>query len=113
MVSLFVLSGSSGHGRQASRAPLRQTIFQSPGLETTSSKRRNRLVRQHAIGTATVGNNLLRGIKLGEARFKLAERDVHRAREVSQSEFIRRPDIDDGHRARARQFQEFLARDWL
>src|SRR5712691_6205842 len=99
--------------RQPGGPPLRKAVLQPPSLEATSAKRRNRFVGEDAVRAAAIGDKFLRGVELGEARFELAERDVHGARQMSQREFIRRPDIEDGHRARARHFQKRFARNRL
>ena len=70
-------------------------------LKPRVAQRRNRLVGQHAVGTAAVGDDLLRGVEFGKPRFKLAQRDVHRARQMPQGEFIRRPHVENGDRAGA------------
>src|SRR6185503_14538210 len=99
----------AGDDRQPGGAPLRKAVFQSSNVEATSAKRRNRFVGEDAVRATAIGNDLQRGIELAESSFQLAQRDVHRARQMPQCEFIRRPNIEDGYRARARLFQKLLA----
>ena len=77
------------------------------------AKRRNRLERQDAIGAAAVGDDLLRRVDIGEPRHELAQRDVQGARQMPERELVRRPDVEDGHCARARTPHELLARHRL
>ena len=70
-------SSVTGDDRQAGGAPLRKAVLQTTRLETTSTKRRNCFVREDAVGASAVGDDLLSGIEFSEARFKLAQRDIH------------------------------------
>ena len=77
MFLLFALRGRglrvTGDYRQAGGAPLRKAVLQTARLETTSTKRRNSFIGQDAVRASAVRDDLLLGIKLGEARFKLAQ----------------------------------------
>src|SRR5437016_3306480 len=77
------------------------------------SNRGHGLVGQNAVRSAAIGDDLLGAIELGEPRFKLAQRNVHRAGQMSERKFIRRADIEDADHACARFFQKLLARDGL
>jgi len=99
----------AGDDRQPGSAPLRKAILQAARLEATSAKRGHGLVGQNAVRSAAIGDDLLGAIELGEARFKLAQRNVHRAGQMSERKFIRRADIEDADHACARFFQKLLA----
>src|SRR5258708_30458573 len=71
------LSVKPGFDWKSGRPPFRKTIFEPPSLKTLRPQCGHGLVRQHAIGTAAVGDDLQRPIKVGEPSLKLAERNVH------------------------------------
>src|SRR5260221_5100557 len=94
-------------------SPFRKPVFQPPSLESFRAQGRHGLVRQHTIGTAAVRDDLMRGIDLGEPGFEVAEWDVHRAGKVPQVEFIRRTDVEYGHKSGSGLCQKLMARHSL
>ena len=62
--------GHFDYDRQAGGAPLRKAIFQPAHFETTCAELRHRFVRQYAVRTATVGDDLLARVHLPEANFE-------------------------------------------
>ncbi len=69
---LIIKSSRPADDRQSGRPPLWKAVLQSAHLETAYAKLCDRFVGQHAIGTATVGDDLLLRINLTEAGFKFA-----------------------------------------
>ncbi len=67
------------------------------------------LVGEDAECAAAVGDDLLRRIELGEPRFERAERDVQSAGQMSQSEFIFGPSVENDDCSRAQPLRQFLA----
>ena len=53
---------SVGYDGQTSSAPLRKTVFQSTSFKSPRSQKGDRLIRENAIGTPAIGNDLLRGV---------------------------------------------------
>jgi len=51
-----------GGDGQTSSAPLRKTVFQSSSFKSPRSQKGDRLIRENAIGTPAIGNDLLRGV---------------------------------------------------
>src|SRR5205085_4360134 len=74
-------------------------ICQPPRLAAFRAQRRHGLVGQHTIGTAAVGDDLLRRVELGESGFEVTKWNIHRAGKVSQVELVRRTDVEYGHKS--------------
>jgi hypothetical protein len=104
------LVGVAGDNRQPGGAPLWKAVFQSTGFEATRAKCCNGLVGQDAVGAAAISDDLSLGVEFGEARFEVTQRDVHCARQMSQREFVFRPDVENSDRAGARSPPQLVAR---
>jgi hypothetical protein len=82
--------------RQAGCLPLGKAVLQPPRLEPQLAELGNGLERQHAVGTAAVGDNLGLGVQLREVPLQLAQRNVARTGDMSERELILRAHVDEG-----------------
>jgi hypothetical protein len=84
---------SHGFDRQAGGFPLRVTVLKTANAITPCPQRRHGFERKDAVGTATVGDHLTTLWKFAEASFQFGKRDVERAWQMAQREFILGPHI--------------------
>ena len=62
--------------------------LKSSGFEPSCPQNSDRLIRENTIRTTAVGNDLLGGIELGKAHFKVVEWYAYSARQMAQSELV-------------------------
>src|SRR5690348_15306671 len=92
-------SGASDYDGHSGRAPLGEAILQAPHFKSPSAQQRDRLESEDAIFAAAVGDDFLGGIEFGKTRFQCTKRDVHRPRQMSQGEFVRRAHVENRDRS--------------
>ena len=97
--------------RQTGRTPFGQTVFQAADVEATGAEHCDGLIRQHAIRSAAVGNDLLIRIEFGKPLLQLAKRDIDGAGHVTKGEFILGAKVEHRHEPRLEPVGKLLARD--
>src|SRR6516165_8374091 len=83
-----------GFDRQAGQPPFEHTVGEAYGAAATVGEQSHRVIREHAVGTATVGDDGLVGGQLVQVLGEFLERDRHCTGNVSGGEFLWRPHID-------------------
>jgi hypothetical protein len=94
--------------RQSGSLPFGITILKAPDFESALSKHRDRLECQHAVGAATIGDDVAALRDLPEAARQLSQRNVNGLRHVASFIFVLRADIEYGHKIVLEAANEFL-----
>src|SRR6476620_11333776 len=73
---------------QPCRTPFRQAVLQAASLEANPAEDCDGFVGQHTVGAAAVGNDLPRALEFRKPGLEFPQRDIHRSREVPQTELV-------------------------
>jgi len=83
--------------REAGCSPLGVAVLEPGSFEAMSAKLGHCLVGQHAVGSATVRNDLLIARQFTEAALEIAQGDIECAWDMTCVEFLLGPGVDDGY----------------
>src|ERR1700739_3673755 len=74
--------------------PLRKSVNEPTCAIAFCSQQCNRFKREHAVRAAAISNELLCLRQSGQALLQLVHRDIHGARQMSETEFMFRSNVD-------------------